>query len=406
MNVCLIFVDSDVFLSILVPAYRLPLLILKFIFTFQATRGSISNILLVTKRSTMSTVEHNIGFKVSPPGMEVPIVQRRPLSEGVFYDEERPEDEEPNTVAFTHQRTVDYKPGLVQYEVALMDDGTIYPVLTGAPDHQRSDTAIVFTTAWLTSTRGHNMRTMLRMMQLGYPTVMIGPEGEIANHTLPLNRRVASALKTTIPKTAEHVSDIAHAKLPRMNVREKDKIGIGESRGAMVGFGVQGLVYGDFTAPCFSRAPTVGELPSVATQLGKELTTLGKLGIQLFGPSLRHYPGTLHTNPEYYLKELLKIRMLMSGQAGKLALVSNVETPMHVRTFTGDGWSQAAEWRRLFADRPHVHIETVKGNHLDIANPSTLGGISLRLARLVEVRGYDGLFSDVDYAGAVFSESS
>lgn len=94
--------------------------------------------------------------------------------------------------------------------------------------------------------------------------------------------------------------------------------------------------------------------------------------------------------------------MLISGQAGKLALASNIETPMHIRTFKGDGWSQTKEWRELFSSRPHVHIDTVKGNHLDIANPATLGGISVRLAKLAEVRGYDGLFSDVDYPNEIF----
>lgn len=350
----------------------------------------------------MATVEHNMSLEPSPGRQEIPIEQRRPLSEGVFCEEETSQDQELSNVVLAHQKTVDYKPGLVQHEAALMDDGTMYPVLTGTPNFQRSDTAVVFTTAWLTSTKGHNMRTMLRIMQLGYPTIMIGPEGEIANRDLPFHKRVASALKTTIPQTAEDVSDIAHTKLQRMNVRDDSVIGIGESRGAMVGFGLKGLVYGDFTAPCFKRAPTMNELPSVASQLGKELATLGKLGIQLFGPALKHYPGTVHTDPEYYLKELFKIRMLMSGQAGKLALASNLETPMHIRTFKGDGWSQAAEWKHLFKERPHVHIETAKGNHLDIANPSTLGGISVRLAKIAEIRGYDGLFSDIDYSNTVF----
>lgn len=245
----------------------------------------------------MATVEYATSFAPSPGRQEIPIEQRRPLSEGVFCEGENSQEQEPSSITFTHQKAVDYKPGIVQYETALTDDDTIYPVLTGTPNFQRSDTAIVFTTAWLTSTKGHNMRTMLRMMQLGYPTIMIGPEGEIANRDVPLPRRIASALKVTIPQTAEDVSAITHAKLRRMNVRDDSVIGIGESRGAMVGFGLKGLVYGDFTAPCFKRAPTATELPSVATQLGKELATLGKLGIQLFGPSLRHYPGTVHKDP-------------------------------------------------------------------------------------------------------------
>ncbi len=350
----------------------------------------------------MATVEHRQDFDLSPPGGEIPIVHRRPLSEGVFCNDETTQEQELQDITFAHRKTVDYKPGLVQYETALMDNGTIYPVLTGTPNVQRSDTAIVFTTAWLTSTKGHNMRTLLRMMQLGYPAIMIGPEGEIANRDIPFHQRVKSALATTISQTAEDVSDISHAKLQRMNVRPNSVIGIGESRGAMVGMGIRNLEYGDFTAPCFRRAPTIGELPGVVAQLGKEVTTLGKLGLQLFSPSLRHYPGTLHTDPEYYLKELFKIHMLMSGQAGKLALASNLETPMHIRTFTGDSWSQGQEWIELFASRPNVHIETAKGNHLDIANPSTLGGISVRLAQLAEARGYDGLFSDIDYPSTLF----
>ncbi len=351
----------------------------------------------------MATVEHNSNFDLSPPGGEIPIVHRRPLSEGVFCNEETTPEHSLPAIRFVQPKPdEEYKPGTVKRELAFMDDGTVYPVLTGTPKHQRSDTAVVFTTAWLTSTKGHNMRTMLRMMQLGYPAILIGPEGEVTNRDLSFKSRAESAFRTTIFKTAADVSDITYSKLKDMDVRDNGVIGIGESRGAMVGMGIRGLVYGDFTAPCFKRAPTPRELIGVATQLGKEGVTLGKLAIQLFGPSLRHYPATLHKKPEYYLKELFKIPMLMSGQAGRLAVASNLEAPMHVRIFAGDGWSQAEEWRQLFAPRPHVHLETAEGNHLDIANPATLGNISVRLARLAEARGYDGLFTDIDYPNEIF----
>jgi hypothetical protein len=297
--------------------------------------------------------------------------------------------------------------GTLRREIATMDDGEVYPVVIGTPREKDtiSDTAIVYSTAWLTSTRGHNMHTMLRMMDLGYPTIMIGPEGELRNPELARQDRISRARSISLPKVVYDMNRILDVKLAQENVRETEIITLGESRGAMTGFGFdvahysgqRRVAYGDLTAPCFARSPKLQELPGIVSQLIPEAMTLGSLALQLFGNRLLHYSGTLHRDPEYYGKELLKVITLMSGQAGELAKASRPETPLHIKVFTGDSWSQAKEWDTILADRPHVKIEPSRGYHLDIAKPSTLRNIQRRLHVLAEYRGFEGSFDTVDF---------
>src|SRR5690606_13422133 len=127
--------------------------------------------------------------------------------------------------------------------------------------------------------------------------------------------------------TACDMNAIVDHKLSQNPVRQDGYIGLGESRGAMIGMGLNKLLYADFTAPCFYRPPKIYELPVVAGQLVPEIATLGKLAVNLMRPSRQHYYATLHTNPEYYIHEILKIKMLLSGQAGRLALSQSDDIP-------------------------------------------------------------------------------
>lgn len=299
-----------------------------------------------------------------------------------------------------------FRSGRVLRETVCMSDGTQYPVVVGSPETPRSDTAVVFTTAWLTSTKGHNMRTLLRMMKQGHTTLMIGPEGEATNPELSLVRKLDQARTITLGKTACDMNAIVDYKLSQSPVRQDGYIGLGESRGAMVGMGLDKLIYADFTAPCFYRPPKIHELPIVAGQLAPEIATLGKLAVSLLKPSRRHYYATLHTNPEYYLHEILKIKMLLSGQAGKLALSQPDEIPMHIRVYKNDSWSQIDEWKSFGEERELTHVETVHGCHLDIARADTLNNITTRLSEITRQRGYDGSYENVDFAQVLSAANS
>lgn len=291
-----------------------------------------------------------------------------------------------------------FRSGTVLRETACMDDGTQYPVVTGLPKTSRSDTAVVFTTAWLTSTKGHNMRTLLRILKQGHTALMIGPEGEAANPELSFMHKLNQARTITLGKTACDMNTVVDHKLSQNPVRQDGYIGLGESRGAMIGMGLNKLIYADFTAPCFYRPPKIHELPTVAGQLVPEIATLGKLAVNLVRPSRQHYYATLHTNPEYYVHEILKIKMLLSGQAGKLALSQSDDIPMHIRLYKNDGWSQIDEWEAFGKERELTRVETVHGYHLDIARADTLDNITKRLAEITQQRGYDGSYENVDFS--------
>lgn len=311
-------------------------------------------------------------------------------------------------VSVTEEERFNSKRGIITESLVEMSDGTLYPVVVGNPSKKqlRSDTAIVFTTAWLTSTKGHNRYNMMRMMKIGYPTIMIGPEGEETNHNISLAKRVELAATTSLFKISHDMNRVLDEVMPDLNVRQDEIITLGESRGAMEapGFNVaqytpnRRAVYGDHTSPCFARPPHLSELPGGLVQLTKEVKALGSLALQLpFQSRGRHYSGTVHKNLEYYLKEPFKVPQIMSGQAGTLARAAREDTPLHIRVFTGDNWSQKDEWKDIYDGRDHVNVEAVHGLHLNIADAETLDNITLRLNTLTETRGLDGDFKAIDF---------
>jgi len=249
------------------------------------------------------------------------------------------------------------------------------------------------------------------MLDLGYPVTMIGPESEITNYSVPILERFKQAATCSLSKIAHDMNRGLDAIMPEVDVRQDALIVIGESRGAIEAPGFnneqyspeRSAVYCDITAPTFARRPHILEMPGAAMQLGREIPELGSLALKLpLEARGRHYAGTIHKNAEYYAKAPFAIPQLMSGEAGKLAIAARPDTPMHVRIFTGDGWSQPDEWRAIYEDKDRdgnepVYIEMAKGPHLSIARRSTLDNIGLRLDALAEARGIDGDFDRVDF---------
>lgn len=299
-------------------------------------------------------------------------------------------------------QAIDCPHGTLRNEIVEMCDGSIYPLIVGKPRNPKSDTAVTGTTAWLTHTRGHNMRTIRRMMKLGYPVVMVGSESEITNENMSVKDRFLLAMNNDLFKVSHDINQIVDVVLPKIDVRTDAKIGIGESRGGMLATGLKDLAYADLTDPCFARAPKTQELPRVAAQLMPEAWTLAKNGLKLaLKPHGKFYHQTLHKNPEYYAKEIFNIPKLLSGQAGilaKILLESNPSINMRVKIFKGSGWAQYRDWLGIYADYPGVFVERSNGYHLDIARDDTLKGISSRLTNLKDQRGFDGSFDDIDYA--------
>lgn len=296
--------------------------------------------------------------------------------------------------------------GDIRFNHATFDDGSLYPILVATPRHQRSDTAIASTTAWLTSTKGHNRLTLEDTMRLGYKHIMIGPEGEVQNPDLSFIDRLKLAQQTSLPRTAYNMNRILdHTLRFEDHVREDEVIVVGGSRGAMTGFGFgteqysrnRRIAYADLTAPCFPKTAQLQELPGVVAQLAPEVLTLGKLGLQLFGSKLRHYPATFQKDPEYYLHALATIPHLLSGDAGKLAKSIPKDTPMHIQMFHSDSWCQGESWKDIFEDFSRVALSYDKGRHLDIANPKIIQAIGTRLGVLSQIRGFDGSFDNVDF---------
>ena len=55
--------------------------------------------------------------------------------------------------------------------------GYAYAALVGVPYKQETEIPVMYTTAWWTSTEGHNERTARNLMRLGNVVMMVGAEG-------------------------------------------------------------------------------------------------------------------------------------------------------------------------------------------------------------------------------------
>jgi hypothetical protein len=355
----------------------------------------------------MSALEQSATNPYKAPQMEQTVLPEHPLREGAFVLDEEIAPALLEVPTIVSHETYMHKRGAITREGIVFTDGTLYPVTSGIPTHLRSDTAVVFKTAWLTtSSGGHNMRIFLKMLDLGYPVIMVGPVGEIPNPELSRKERFVHAKKVSMPQIAHHIDCIAALKLAGHGLRENEIINIGESQGAGVGFGVRNKKYGDYVGAPYNREIASHEVFSAVKQLLLEPASLGKIAIQkILGRdrALFHYLHTFHTRPEQYAIELFKIPMFFSGQAGRLLASMDQNIPVHYRALNQDGWGQPAEYERAILSRPNARFERVDGTHLDLAKSETLGNLAIRLNTLADLRGVDGAFEDVDFESVLYA---
>ncbi len=263
------------------------------------------------------------------------------------------------------------------------ESGHAYAGLVGITKHQTSDVPVIATSAWLTSTEGHNEHTVRNLMRLGNNVIFIGAEGSYR----------PSRFATVNPHISLANSGGALLEFSRLTASEHRgimdpvaRVLLGESRGSMVGMGVlaldryfdQQVVFADLVAPCFPRRIKFGDIGRLASQVYSEPVSTAKLAGRLTMRSLVHYPATLDLHPFSVFHQAAIAPALLSGEAGELAGLTSKDKLVHITGFKDDKASMLIDWQDIFIDHPNVRITPLDGSHLTIADPETLAYILAR----------------------------
>ena len=265
-------------------------------------------------------------------------------------------------------------------------NGYGYAGLIGIPENQQSSLPIIGTSAWFTSTEGHNERVMRNFMRAGNYTVFLGSEGSYRpeynldpNTPITLSDSAAAVLNFAYHSCRE-LDDDDH------NIDIIDRLLVGESRGGMVGMGIialaeefnQNIIMADLTAPCLPRKMKLADIRNLSSQILSEPKEIIRLGGNLALSRLVHYPETLDLSPTSLKYQLLIGPALFSGEAGELARHIDKEQLLHITVFENDFASMPDVWREIFADFPNVRITPLPGSHLTLADLETLQFIIAR----------------------------
>lgn len=285
--------------------------------------------------------------------------------------------------------------GTVYSDGIVTTDGFAYGVIAGVPNEPITDLTIGLTTAWWTSTQGHNRRTVEHFMRLGIPTVLVGAESSFrpdkkhkpsevdpAEHKISLTR---SAHNTHLAFDAVSENGL------QRSIDTQDMILLGESRGAMVGKGIlwladnhdRNVVYADLTAPCFPEKFELHTIKDLLKQAYGERAAIATLASTLTLGRLVHYPATLDLHPQAVCANLSTFWPLFNGESGRLGHNVPPLQNLHVTTFNDDLVSMPDIWREIYANHPNVRIKQIDGAHLTIVHPKTMEHIERRLFGLL-----------------------
>lgn len=320
-----------------------------------------------------------------------------PLKAWESYSRDRFDPESPEFLNETHREIIrtdseivdcirlgepEFIPGIGSIERIgfVTKKGYAYSALIGIPETLECSVPVIGTSAWTTSTEGHNERTVRNFVRAGNYVLFVGAEGSFEPNVKPKpNGPITLAdSAAAVLSFSRLATDNLHQQ--GYNVNPVDRFAIGESRGGMTGMGIvalaeefqQKIIAADFAAPCLPRKMKPRDIRKLLEQIGKEPVELAKLAGKLTMARLIHYPSTIDLSP-YSLKHQFAIGFaLFSGEAGALARHINNDTLMHITVFNNDFASMRAEWEEIFQYHPNVRITPLPGGHLTIADLETL----------------------------------
>lgn len=275
--------------------------------------------------------------------------------------------------------------GRTKLEVFTLENGRHYEVVTGRPRHQRSDIPVLIGTALGTSVRGHNWHTMLAMMDLGYPVVMVGPEGGHARWPKSpgsLRQFARNLFSIRLLETAKNYHEILNETDGDDFYRTGAVVKTGESRAACLTMPYIALssrydreaVFSDAISPCFPipkpielNQTALGRLREVGAQVGSIAKESAHIDLDKF----LHYPKTINPNPHFLMHMVATVPTLVSGKAGELARSIPKDARIHNTHFVDDPWAFPDGWVEVFKDHPFVTHDHQPGDHGAIVKVET-----------------------------------
>lgn len=270
--------------------------------------------------------------------------------------------------------------GIIERIGFITENGYPYSAIIGVPDSPSSNVPVIGTSAWTTSTEGHNEHTIRNFMKAGNYVFFVGAEGSYHPRTKP-NPKGPITLADSASATLNFSKQVGRVlKEQGHPIDLQKRIAIGESRGGMVGMGLialaeefdQEIIMADFAAPCLPRRLEKSDTLKFAEQIAREPGEIIRLAGKLTLARLVHYPETIDPSP-YSLKHQFAIGFaLFSGEAGPLAKNIPENSVIHITVFNNDIASMRKEWEEIFQNHPNVRITPLPGSHMTIADLETM----------------------------------
>lgn len=267
---------------------------------------------------------------------------------------------------------------------------TRYREVTGISSCQKDDLSIAIGTPWLTTEDGHNFRTLRWYMGAGISGRLIGPpriwqKGGNLLSSIQGTTEAASHVELGADVMAYmHILDAQDQQGKfRFSLRPAEVVYHGESRGAMMGFGLQSAAElvgwqihaSELIDPCMATPTLIKDIANIKNvpKILGELSTVGNLlGGILFEKRRKHYHKTFDPSLEYIIPAIATWNALTNGQAGQMALSMPWDTIANVTHYTSSVANDQEEYRRILENFEGVSIYYEDGGHLALAERQAL----------------------------------
>lgn len=307
--------------------------------------------------------------------------------EGVFLYDARQFTETVERIVPTKSENIDEWGNRLTRHRVIMSDGTRLGLNICEPKERTTDIPIIETPAWFTNLHGFNEHTQRAFGSLGIPSILVGHVGQERDNAL----REATSFMLRPWQTVREMRGIslgrqAHNMLevlqyPKLGMRyDTDHVLIhGNSRGAMVQFpfmhmaeqrGIN-VVFAMPVAPCFAQGFGKETLREFSGTPAKEITNVGRLAIRNLFDMAGTGVNTLNPSPKSLLYELAHTDALFNGDAGRFARLTRPDQDMLILAYKEDIAGQHDRWEDIYSNHPNVHVRSVPGSHLSIADVRT-----------------------------------
>lgn len=259
--------------------------------------------------------------------------------------------------------------------------GYTYDTLIGIPETPTCEVPVIATTAWTTSLRGHNERTVRNLMKNGCYVLFVGAEGSyVADDSVEPTSTVSLAgSASAVLNFSYHM--VNELRKEGHSVDERMRLVLGESRGGMVAEGIDALaeefcqevLFTDQIAPCLpEQLGGLSDIYRLAEQVAKEPREMYRLIGRLTLARLQYYPHTLDIRAHSLYHQIIIGGALFSGETGHMSLHTPGTALKHITVFDNDFASNWNWWNARYGDNPLVRITPLPGSHMTIADPETL----------------------------------